>query len=87
MANDRIYLRCKGCGNQYLLLKYYPCNSYIWRPEEIQEWMDQHIADCNELGMGDLGGNPCFDLITESDDNWTNPEPAWPLGKPLEFRK
>ena len=65
MANDRIYMECKGCGSQHLLFKYYPSDGYIWTAG-TREWMKEHIT-CNELGNGDLGGNPCFDLVTESD--------------------
>jgi hypothetical protein len=64
MSNDRLYLRCKKCGEHKLLLKYYPTGSHLWEPDKLCDWMDLHWAACHNAPP-ELGNNPRFDLLTE----------------------
>lgn len=65
MANDRIWIVCKKCGNGHLWLKYYPSNSYVWESSEHNknpEWGAQHIKECWGWYETNLNGAPGFEL-------------------------
>ena len=76
MANDRVLIKCKGCGDTIVLLKMYPGNIYTpgFTPRgegygwlfEFNHWAEDHLCHCQEIGWGsDLGGDPGFVLETE----------------------
>lgn len=47
MANERLWIYCNYCDEKKLLYKYYPDEdellSYIWKPEEMELFLDEHI--------------------------------------------
>ena len=65
MANDRIFITCRGCGETTLLAKYYPTNHGVWTRNKLCDFIDDHI-NCTAEFKGDLKGDRCFDLYTES---------------------
>ena len=72
MANDRINLRCRGCGAEKMLVKYYPRQfDGIWSPTEVSWWIAEHLQCSPHWGQQDLGGDRCFDLFTESEPCFT----------------
>lgn len=70
MANDRIYMKCRGCGETKMLAKYYPSNYGVWWPEEVCKWIEDHMKHSPNFGEMDLKGDRCFDLFTESDERF-----------------
>ena len=65
MANDRVYLACKACGETTLLFKYYPNGgSYFW--EQDEEFLNKHLVECGRGRTIHLEGNPRFVLVAES---------------------
>ncbi len=71
MANDRVFIKCKGCGGWKMMFKYYPGSLYIDGDlvGGLINWLDTH-SKCymrldNIPGM-DLGDEPCFSLHTEN---------------------
>jgi len=66
MANDRIFLRCRNCGESTLLAKYYPSNYGVWDRDQLCDFIDKHIECSPFFGRMDLHGDRCFDLFTES---------------------
>jgi hypothetical protein len=52
MANDRIWMVCNGCGERYLIYKYYPhYGGYVWphkqpQIDEFEEFIEKHINEC-----------------------------------------
>ena len=65
MANDRIFIKCRGCKKKAILAKYYPTNNGVWNRDKLCNFIDDHI-NCTADYAGDLGGDRCFDLYTES---------------------
>ncbi len=63
MANDRVMLKCKGCGERYCLLRYYPQHE---RPvafvfDDLGPWLDKHCETCHAgIVTQDLEGDPRF---------------------------
>jgi len=69
MANDRVFIVCKSCGDVALLLKFYPGKLAEWdNKTPLVEWLDGHGKHHPRLQEGDLAGDPGFELFTESDD-------------------
>ena len=66
MANDRIFITCRGCKAKAMLAKYYPTNMGVWNRDKLCDFIDNHI-NCTADFKGDLEGDRCFDLSTESD--------------------
>jgi len=69
MANDRVFIRCTGCGGWRTLLKYFPSTGITTRDNGILEWLDKH-AFCHinaKERLVDLGTDPGFTLHTEAD--------------------
>ncbi len=70
MANDRVYIKCKGCGGWKMMFKYYPGELYIDKDlaGPLLDWLGTH-SQCHMRIEGipgmDLGGEPCFSLHTE----------------------
>lgn len=66
MANDRIWMVCSKCKEKRLLFKYYPNgNGYIFKPEKMQEFLNEHLGLCHNAGFN-LRGDPGMVLETES---------------------
>ena len=71
MANDRIWIKCRGCGKKRSFAKYYPTLGHgIWFPKAVEDWVEKHMKCSPNFGKQDLGGDRCFDFIAESDDNF-----------------
>lgn len=71
MANDRIFLKCRHCGDCTMLAKYYPTIGHgIWNHEKLDEWVDKHMQCSPHFGEIDLKGDRCFDLFSESDSRF-----------------
>lgn len=65
MSNDRVFIKCKGCGRWNLLLKHMGAGSYTKEGRDILDWLDSH-AECHpRCYAGDLDGDPGFELHTE----------------------
>lgn len=69
MANDRILIKCRHCGEKRTLAKYYPSNYGVWGNQvpEIVKFIDTHMACSPNIGSMSLNGDRCFDLETELD--------------------
>jgi hypothetical protein len=69
VANDRIYLKCKECGQLMLLFKYWGTDGLALysvtekRMTEIEQWATEHLHD--RVGSVSLDGDPGFTLETE----------------------
>lgn len=66
MANDRVHIKCKGCGAWKMLLSY---NGTSLRPtdSEILDWLSDH-GECHpNLYSPHLNGDPGFSLHTDDD--------------------
>ena len=67
MANDRLILKCRNCGDTMTFAKYYPTLGHgIWSPEKLDTWVSQHMMCSPRFGGIDLGGDRCFDIHTEN---------------------
>lgn len=65
MANDRVMIRCEGCGAWKMLLKHFP-SALGTRDNGILEWIESHCPCHPRFDLSDLGGNPGFSLLTEN---------------------
>lgn len=72
MANDRVMLKCKGCGERFCLLRYFPRGNPkhflkpSWVIEDFAAWLDAHCEGCHDgLRAWDLEGDPRFVTETE----------------------
>lgn len=70
MANDKVYIRCKGCGNLVFLAKFYPSAQETiedgeWGNPGVREFINRHRDMCFALGQC-LGGDFGFEFICES---------------------
>ena len=83
MANNRMYLRCKGCGEEMMLGKttgngWHNVKSFEEKGRELEEFIDKHGHCCEGLSEETCGGvNPYddfhfepFELTYESQDDW-----------------
>lgn len=82
MANDRLSIRCRHCGESTGFVKYYPTvqagGSGMLRllpcegpteASQFYDWVQTHIH-CAEAANGttvNLQGDPVFEMVTESD--------------------
>ncbi len=67
MADDRVFLKCKGCGGYKMLLKHFVTSGPTTRDNGILDWLDGH-ADCHPRRWSpSLAGDPGFTLHTEDD--------------------
>lgn len=62
MSNDRIFLRCEGCGGWTVLAKHYPGQLYF---NHNPSWIAAHEQCHPRLYAMDLGGQVGFSLHTE----------------------
>lgn len=70
MANDRIKIICRNCKEYTTFAKYYPSLGHgIWHFKSLDEFIEKHMECSPNFGKSNLGGDRCFDLITESDNN------------------
>ena len=73
MANDRIYIVCKFCGESELFYKFYPftyakgaLRGYIKDPVRLDAFVTKHISFCHPNGSDtDLDGEPGFTFWCE----------------------
>lgn len=65
MSNDRLYMRCKECGELRLFAKYSPSGSYVWAPELVDDWVGEHMDHFAKRRV-DLEGELPFDFFMES---------------------
>jgi len=63
MANDRIILRCKRCKKDKVIYKHYPSGGYA--TDNIGEFIDEHLRECQQRFDTDLGCDAGFELHTE----------------------
>ena len=69
MANDRLYFKCRNCGETKMLAKYYPTMGHgIWFPDAVSDWVKTHMECSPNFGMSNLRGDGCFDVFAESDE-------------------
>jgi hypothetical protein len=89
MANDRIWIRCKLCGNGIPITKYYPSmtlGELNVSAARLHEWLEIHLRERDSsLGGPDLEGNPGLEFCTDDPDTATgqlfcgkDKKPVWP---------
>lgn len=67
MANDRLFLKCKHCGEEEVLARYLVTEIDV-RERSLPFFVRHHIENCSpRMYHGDLGGDSVFDVVTESD--------------------
>ena len=66
MANDRVFIKCNGCGGWKMLLKYFPNTGSTTRDNGILKWLDAHAGCHQRAGHPDLDGDTGFELFAES---------------------
>ena len=100
MANNRMYLRCRGCGEELMLGK---CLSYGWyfsipeqeKGEQLQEFLGRHSHCCKGLEKDTCGGVSPFDsfnfepfeLTYENRDDWQQKPSLQDIDKQLHPEK
>ena len=70
MANDRIRIKCRKCGEEMTFAKYYPTLGHgIWSSHipYLEEFVSKHMECSPYFGGDSLNGDRCFDLFTESE--------------------
>lgn len=67
MANDKIFIKCKHCGEHTTLFKYYPSNYGLFHPDWVDAFAEKHFHCSPHFGKMDLEGDVCFELVVESD--------------------
>ena len=70
MANDRLYIKCKTCGKEQMLAKFYPLDPGIGPITadggKITRFLLKHMKYCHPRRRKmDMGGDPGFVLHTE----------------------
>lgn len=86
MSNDRLWIKCKNCGERTLLAKFWPGRWNVYtgknydpaeRMTELEAWMNCHTLcdpqSSKHFAM-DLGGDPLF--VLETDNRPLDPPPA-----------
>ena len=73
MANDRIRIACKTCGESICLYKFYPGGGYSKDNEGLgeilNEFFNEHVESCHPYRDAMyLYGEPGFFLYTESNE-------------------
>jgi len=64
MADDRVFIKCDGCGGWKMLLKHYAGTGLKQSGNEIMEWLDTHsICHANQYDV--TLQSPGFTLHTE----------------------
>lgn len=77
MANNRVFLVCRECGEKKAIMKYYPSTKWttqsMWhhqatlkRLASIEDWLEEH--DHNPDLKGTMWGHEFFDLTFEIPD-------------------
>jgi len=64
MSNDRVFIKCNGCGATRALLKHHPglldvCDN------DLVPWLNHHGNHHPRLYYADLGGDSGFSLFNE----------------------
>lgn len=81
MANNRMYLRCKGCGKELMLGKLFGdwhfSSSDEDKGRQLRLFLEQHGDCCKGLQEDTLGGMSAynfdfepFELVYENRDDW-----------------
>jgi hypothetical protein len=65
MADDRLFIKCKGCGGCKMLLKHFAGTGLTHRDNGILPWLDGHRYCHQTTHMMNLGNDTCFTLLTE----------------------
>lgn len=64
MADDRLFLRCKTCGETLFLWKHYFMGGHTnIRLAKLTAWLAQHVGRCN--GAVDFHLDAPIEVITE----------------------
>lgn len=71
MANDRLLLKCPGCGEFGLVAKFWGGGDWAVPDGELrdsfEEFLNKHAKDCLSQFGNSLNGEPGFRLVVESD--------------------
>lgn len=76
MANDRMFMRCRVCGEMIGLGKHFGDGWYnAPAGDALQEWIDKHAPVWMHEGEYDEsvkanGGHAVFEIVYESDDDY-----------------
>lgn len=74
MADNRMYLRCKGCGGCILLAKQFGLN-WEWNRfnsiNTLNDYFDWHIGCVDDRPAGD------FELLYETEDDFNEKYKDW----------
>ena len=66
MANDRVYLRCRTCGEAYMLAKWYPGDGFTPKAtgyDSLGDWIETH-DDCVPIAL-ELPPDGGFHTVSE----------------------
>ena len=66
MADDRVYIRCKACGDKTTLMKFFSMSGMA--AKDITSWIRDHGTHHPRTFYATLDGDPGFELFTESGD-------------------
>ena len=67
MADDRIFIRCRICGEAKTLFKYLGCELWIQNADKVGQWATEHAMFCGDCSHPNLKLPLCFELVTEGD--------------------
>ena len=100
MAHNRMYLRCRGCGEEIMLGKCLSSGWYFSIPEQekgyqLQRFLEKHSHCCEELEEDTCGGVSPFDsfnfepfeLTYENRDDWQQKPSLQDIDKQLHPEK
>lgn len=66
MANDRVHIKCKGCGAWKMLLTHSGAGLHV-TDKDILGWLENHGGCHPRAFSADLDGDPGFSLHTDDD--------------------
>ena len=83
MADNRMYLRCRGCGAELILAKsfmhdWHNVKTPAEKGQELYDFIEQHQHCCDELEEDTCGCHPYdkdfepFELTYENRNEWGN---------------
>jgi hypothetical protein len=82
MANDRVWIVCKGCGKSRLLLKYYPSGDFVddkeWCNPRVIDFLNAHFDSCRDRGST-LDGEFGFEFLCESKEGFKYGDDGKPI--------
>ena len=87
MADNRMYLRCRGCGAEVMLAKsfmhdWHNVKTAEEKGQELFDFIEQHQHCCDELDADVCGGVDPYDKDFEPFELTYENRPDWGSSKP-----